>query len=166
MAGHSKWKQIKRAKAVTDSRRSAQFTKFGREISQATKMGGGDPNGNARLRLADRRLTWAAAALTALVVVPHSHTHDWVLVAPVAALVLSRAATARELAVSALLLGLVYAGVNTWPAMAESVVDGGRAVYFVTPAAVATVAWCRVLSASRQAVGKITLDRRAAAIAA
>ena len=52
MAGHSKWKQIKRAKAVTDSRRSAQFTKFGREISQATKMGGGDPNGNARLRLA------------------------------------------------------------------------------------------------------------------
>jgi YebC/PmpR family DNA-binding regulatory protein len=52
MAGHSKWKQIKRQKAVTDARRSAQFTKYGREITQAVKMGGGDPDGNARLRLA------------------------------------------------------------------------------------------------------------------
>lgn len=52
MAGHSKWKQIKRAKAVTDSRRAAVFTKLQREISMAAKAGGGDPNGNARLRLA------------------------------------------------------------------------------------------------------------------
>ncbi len=52
MAGHSKWKQIKRAKAVTDSKRAAVFTKLGREISMAAKAGGGDPDGNARLRLA------------------------------------------------------------------------------------------------------------------
>lgn len=52
MAGHSKWKQIKRQKAVTDSRRAAVFTKLGREISIAAKAGGGDPDGNARLRLA------------------------------------------------------------------------------------------------------------------
>ncbi|MGE0057507.1 MAG: YebC/PmpR family DNA-binding transcriptional regulator [Dehalococcoidia bacterium] len=52
MAGHSKWKQIKRQKAVTDSRRAAVFTKLQREISMAAKAGGGDPNGNARLRLA------------------------------------------------------------------------------------------------------------------
>src|ERR671923_3084137 len=52
MAGHSKWKQIKRKKAVTDARRGALFTKLIREITIAAKQGGGDPNGNARLRTA------------------------------------------------------------------------------------------------------------------
>ena len=52
MAGHSKWKQIKRQKAVVDARRGAQFTKLGREITMAVRSGGGDPDGNARLRLA------------------------------------------------------------------------------------------------------------------
>jgi YebC/PmpR family DNA-binding regulatory protein len=52
MAGHSKWKQIKRQKAVVDAKRGAAFTKLGREISMAVKQGGGDPDGNARLRLA------------------------------------------------------------------------------------------------------------------
>ena len=52
MAGHSKWKQIKRKKAVTDSRRGAHFTKLIKEITMAAKAGGGNPDGNARLRLA------------------------------------------------------------------------------------------------------------------
>ena len=52
MAGHSKWKQIKRAKAITDSKRASVFTKLGREITVAARVGGGDPDGNARLRLA------------------------------------------------------------------------------------------------------------------
>ncbi|MEX1187243.1 MAG: YebC/PmpR family DNA-binding transcriptional regulator [Gemmatimonadaceae bacterium] len=52
MAGHSKWKQIKRYKAVTDNRRAAHFTKLIREITVAAKMGGGDPAGNPRLRTA------------------------------------------------------------------------------------------------------------------
>jgi len=52
MAGHSKWKQIKRKKAVTDARRGAAFTKLIKEITVAAKAGGGDPNGNARLRVA------------------------------------------------------------------------------------------------------------------
>lgn len=52
MAGHSKWKQIKRQKAVVDQKRGAQFTKLGREITMAARAGGGDPDGNARLRLA------------------------------------------------------------------------------------------------------------------
>lgn len=52
MAGHSKWKQIKRYKAVTDNRRAAHFTKLIREITVAAKMGGGDPTGNPRLRTA------------------------------------------------------------------------------------------------------------------
>lgn len=52
MAGHSKWKQIKRKKAVTDSRRSSVWTKCIREITVAAKAGGGDPGGNPRLRTA------------------------------------------------------------------------------------------------------------------
>ena len=52
MAGHSKWKQIKRKKAVTDARRGAAFTKLIKEITIAAKQGGGDPAGNARLRTA------------------------------------------------------------------------------------------------------------------
>ena len=52
MAGHSKWKQIKRKKAVTDARRGAAFTKLIREITIAARQGGGDADGNPRLRTA------------------------------------------------------------------------------------------------------------------
>jgi len=52
MAGHSKWKQIKHYKAATDAKRGAHFTKLIREITMAAKLGGGDPNGNPRLRTA------------------------------------------------------------------------------------------------------------------
>jgi len=52
MAGHSKWKQIKHYKAATDKKRGALFTKLIREITMAAKIGGGDPGGNPRLRLA------------------------------------------------------------------------------------------------------------------
>src|SRR5207247_11115681 len=52
MAGHSKWKQIKRKKAVTDQKRGAVFTRLIREITIAAKQGGGDAGGNPRLRTA------------------------------------------------------------------------------------------------------------------
>jgi len=52
VAGHSKWAQIKRKKAVNDSRRGKVFTKLIREITVAAREGGGDPNFNPRLRLA------------------------------------------------------------------------------------------------------------------
>ena len=52
MAGHSKWKTIKHAKAATDKKRASLFTKLIREITVAAKTGGGDPAGNPRLRLA------------------------------------------------------------------------------------------------------------------
>jgi len=52
MAGHSKWKQIKRKKAVTDAKRGAVFTRAIREITIAARAGGGDPAGNPRLRTA------------------------------------------------------------------------------------------------------------------
>lgn len=52
MAGHSKWKQIKRQKGVTDAKRGQTFTKIAREITVAAKLGGGDPDANFRLRIA------------------------------------------------------------------------------------------------------------------
>jgi YebC/PmpR family DNA-binding regulatory protein len=52
MAGHSKWAQIKRKKAVIDARRGKEFTKLIREITVAAREGGGDVNFNPRLRLA------------------------------------------------------------------------------------------------------------------
>ncbi|MEJ2181952.1 MAG: YebC/PmpR family DNA-binding transcriptional regulator [Nitrospirota bacterium] len=52
MAGHSKWAQIKHKKAHTDAKRGKVFTKIVKELSVAARMGGGDPDGNPRLRLA------------------------------------------------------------------------------------------------------------------
>jgi len=51
MSGHSKWATIKRKKGKTDEKRGKIFSKIAREITVAAKMGGGDINGNARLRL-------------------------------------------------------------------------------------------------------------------
>ncbi len=51
MAGHSRWAQIKRTKAVVDAKRGAVFTRLGREIMVAAR-GGGDPAGNFQLRTA------------------------------------------------------------------------------------------------------------------
>jgi YebC/PmpR family DNA-binding regulatory protein len=50
MAGHNKWSKVKRLKAVTDSRKGKVFSRLSRDITLAAKAGGGDPNGNARLR--------------------------------------------------------------------------------------------------------------------
>lgn len=52
MSGHSKWATIKRKKEAIDSKRGAIFTKFGKEISIAAKIGGSDVYSNPRLRLA------------------------------------------------------------------------------------------------------------------
>ncbi len=51
MAGHSRWAQIKRTKAVVDAKRGAVFTRLGREISVAAR-GGADPAANFQLRTA------------------------------------------------------------------------------------------------------------------
>ena len=52
MAGHSKWANIQHRKGRQDAKRGKVFTKLIKEITVAAKMGGGDPNGNPRLRLA------------------------------------------------------------------------------------------------------------------
>lgn len=54
MSGHSKWKQIKRQKAVTDSQRAKIFTKMARIIAVAARKGA-DPAMNADLRMAIER---------------------------------------------------------------------------------------------------------------
>ena len=52
MSGHSKWATIKRKKAATDSARGRLFTRLIKEITIAARNGGGNPDGNPRLRLA------------------------------------------------------------------------------------------------------------------
>src|SRR5574342_772220 len=52
MSGHSKWATTKHKKAAIDAKRGKIFTKIGKEIIVAAKLGGGDVNGNPRLRTA------------------------------------------------------------------------------------------------------------------
>ncbi|RJQ46764.1 MAG: YebC/PmpR family DNA-binding transcriptional regulator [Nitrospiraceae bacterium] len=51
MSGHSKWSQIKHKKAAADSKKGKAFSKLSKEISVAARLGGGNPDMNARLRL-------------------------------------------------------------------------------------------------------------------
>ena len=55
MSGHSKWSTIKRKKGAKDAQRSRMFSKLIKEVTVAAKLGGGDPDGNPRLRLAIQR---------------------------------------------------------------------------------------------------------------
>ena len=52
MSGHSKWSKVKHVKAVVDAKRGKIFTKVIKEITVAAKIGGGDVDGNPRLRAA------------------------------------------------------------------------------------------------------------------
>lgn len=52
MSGHSKWSTIRRKKGAADAKRGKMFTRLIKEISVAARLGGGDPEGNPRLRAA------------------------------------------------------------------------------------------------------------------
>ncbi len=52
MSGHNRWSKIKRYKAVVGAAKGKLFTKVIKEITVAARLGGGDPEGNARLRAA------------------------------------------------------------------------------------------------------------------
>ncbi len=52
MSGHSKWSTIKRKKGAMDAKRGKIFSKLIREITVAARLGGGNPDGNPRLRAA------------------------------------------------------------------------------------------------------------------
>ncbi len=55
MSGHSKWSTIKRKKGAEDAKRGKIFTRIGREIAVAARLGGGDETANPRLKLAITR---------------------------------------------------------------------------------------------------------------
>ena len=50
MSGHNKWSTIKHAKEKNDLQNAKIFTKIGREIAVAVKLGGADPNSNPKLK--------------------------------------------------------------------------------------------------------------------
>ena len=50
MSGHSKWNNIKHKKEKSDAAKAKIFTKIGKEMAVAIKLGGPDPNNNSRLR--------------------------------------------------------------------------------------------------------------------
>ena len=50
MSGHNKWSTIKHKKGAADAKRGKIFSKIIKEITIAARMGGGDPEGNPRLR--------------------------------------------------------------------------------------------------------------------
>ncbi len=52
MSGHSRWANIKRVKGAADAKRGRTFTKLVKELTVAARIGGGNPDGNPRLRLA------------------------------------------------------------------------------------------------------------------
>ncbi len=52
MSGHSKWSTIKHKKGAADAKRGKIFTKLIKEVTTAARLGGGDPDGNPRLRKA------------------------------------------------------------------------------------------------------------------
>jgi transcriptional/translational regulatory protein YebC/TACO1 len=52
MSGHSKWATIKRKKGAADAQRGKTFSRIAKEITVAAHIGGGNPETNARLRLA------------------------------------------------------------------------------------------------------------------
>lgn len=52
MSGHNRWTKIKHKKAASDAKKSKGWTKLLKEVTVAAKMGGADPDGNARLRTA------------------------------------------------------------------------------------------------------------------
>lgn len=62
MSGHNKWSTIKHRKGAQDAKRGKIFTKISKELTVAARLGGGDPDGNPRLRLAIQQAR--AAAMT------------------------------------------------------------------------------------------------------
>lgn len=51
MSGHSKWANIKHQKARSDEKKGKEFTKIAKELIIAARQGGGDPEGNSKLKM-------------------------------------------------------------------------------------------------------------------
>ena len=79
----------------------------------------------------------AAATIVCLIVVPHSHSQDWVVMLPVAAILLTSTAGVHARLITGVLLVAVYLGANDWPSAQANMLANGEAVFWVTPAAFA-----------------------------
>lgn len=86
------------------------------------------------------RLVMAAAIFTTVLVIPHSHPQDWVVLATAAALVFSRPMTTWVLLGTAAIFLAIHTAGNDWVAEIGRV-QTGRAVYWITPASTALVLW-------------------------
>lgn len=93
------------------------------------------------LRHGDIRLTFAAALLTTLLVVPHVHVQDWLVAIVAAAAVLSRPSNRPFTAGAALGFLGVYAGANTWEAAHAATSDGTPTLYLSVPSAFFLILW-------------------------
>ena len=89
----------------------------------------------------DSRLSASAAILTTLLVVPHSHPQDWVVVIVAGAIALSRNGPVMSQIVTGLCLVGVFFGANHWPAESYEVSLDRETVYWITPAGAALLAW-------------------------
>jgi hypothetical protein len=110
------------------------------------------------LRQQDIRLAVPAALLTTLLIVPHVHIQDWVIMALAAALLLSRPAPVLFKAGTAIGLLGVYFGVNQWQEMHSRASDGANVVYGAVPAAFLLLLWL----AAAPLLERIRLVRRTA----
>jgi hypothetical protein len=98
------------------------------------------------LRAANSGLVLAASVLTALLVIPHSHPQDWILLAPVAAILLSLEWRPVPLAGIAAGLMAVWLGANDWRSAQMEMDATGTATYWVTLAAAALLGWLAALT--------------------
>jgi hypothetical protein len=93
-------------------------------------------------RRGDRELLPLGAALVVLLVVPHSHPQDWILLAPGAAYLLRRRFSPTHLAITVALLVFIYLGLENWAGLSRR----DQTVYWPTLAGFSMLAWLAVLS--------------------
>jgi hypothetical protein len=94
-------------------------------------------------------LAIAGSVLSVLIVVPHSHPQEWVLIAPVAAILLTLDwRPAARIGVAAMLLG-IFLAVNDWPAAQRRMDANGEAVFWATLAAFALLVLLTALALLR-----------------
>jgi hypothetical protein len=104
---------------------------------------------------ADEGTAMAAAVLTVLMVIPHSHPQDWVLLLPAAAILLSRQVEALPAVALGLCLLSTFWAANQWPDAQAAMDRDGRSVYWITLAAFALLSCVTALELARDGVWRI-----------
>jgi hypothetical protein len=107
-------------------------------------------------RWGDRDTTFCAAIIVALLVIPHSHPQDWTLVAPVAAILLSKPSTTAERAGIGAVVMAIFIGANEWTEARWRIDYEGTAIYWVTIAGFSLVLWLAAVLIAR----RVMTDRK------